>query len=100
MKLAPASSAAALIADQQVGLFLDRHLQRVLLDRRLPAHFADALRGASCTGSVCSFALALAMATACRAAWATPSVRHVVGRREAPGAVGDHPHADAGTIRC
>ena len=58
---------------QQIHLRLHRHVERVLLDRRVPARLGNASTGASTTGSALILRLARAIATACAATRAISS---------------------------
>ena len=95
-KLAPASIAAALTPISRSALSLIGTGHRVLASGVVHATSPTPGVGASSTGSVCALELALAIATAWRAARPRLARRHVVGGAEAPGAVRDHAHADAG----
>ena len=73
MKLAPASRPALLAASSRSAFSLIGTRTQSFLIGVAQATSPTPLTGASCTGSVCSLALALAIATAWRAASATES---------------------------
>jgi len=73
MKLAPPSMPALLAAISRSALSLIGTVRQSFLIGVAQDTSPTPLTGASCTGSVCSLALALAMATAWRAAPAMPS---------------------------
>jgi hypothetical protein len=73
MKLAPASMPALFAASSISALSLIGTARQSFLYGVAQLTSPTPLTGASCTGSDCSFEFAFAIATACRAALATPS---------------------------
>ncbi len=98
MKFAPACHRRRVDVEQQIDLFLDRHFHRVLLDRRRPRHFADALGRRELHGLGLQARIRLRDRDRLLDGARDRIAVHVAGRREAPGAVGDDAHADAGRL--